>query len=238
MADAKTKMISWDAVEGATGYTLYMRRADMIDPAGDPADKDNYIHPHLIPINVTGTSVDVSMYVVAPTEEGATSNYNFRVFAVGENGIGMTSKGVSMSFSAGDSGSGDKGDSGGGDKGDSGGSSKSDAPPPTPKPPVNTCTQLPSNIRVAPAVGGPQCTQVAGGSIGNPSVLAAGVIDAVDVWSHIPGSGVEVCIQGGGRLTFLDALTSPRAVSSLSAYTVNGFTCAVISGPGTVVLQP
>ena len=72
--------------------------------------------------------------------------------------------------------------------------------------------------------------------IGVQSVLDMGVLDAVDVWSHI-GSGYEVCFPGhAGAVVFLDAATSPRSVIQLDAYSADGFTCATSDRAGTLVL--
>ena len=71
--------------------------------------------------------------------------------------------------------------------------------------------------------------------IGIQSVLDLGVLDAVDVWSHI-GSGYEVCFPARGRIVFLDASTSPRSVIHLDAYSADSYTCATSDRAGTLVL--
>ncbi|MEB2288531.1 MAG: hypothetical protein OZ934_10500 [Anaerolineae bacterium] len=82
-------------------------------------------------------------------------------------------------------------------------------------------------------------------AIGNADVLAQGVIHAVDVFGMAGGTGfvafnnpIEVCLQGSGRFLFLNAATSPRALSQLPAYSQDGYTCASVPGAGTVVLVP
>lgn len=82
-------------------------------------------------------------------------------------------------------------------------------------------------------------------AIGNADVLAQGVIHAVDVFGMAGGGGfvafnnpIEVCLQGSGRFLFLDAATSPRALSQLPAVGEGGYTCASVPGAGTVVLVP
>ncbi|MCY4466038.1 MAG: SH3 domain-containing protein, partial [Chloroflexi bacterium] len=69
--------------------------------------------------------------------------------------------------------------------------------------------------------------------------IERGIIDAVDVWGWL-GGGAQVCFrQSGGSLLFLDATTTPRVVSELPAYSVDGgMICAFIDRPGTVVLAP
>lgn len=80
--------------------------------------------------------------------------------------------------------------------------------------------------------------------IGNLSVLQRGVIEAVDVFGlHFDGAPVvpfntpvQVCLQGSGTLLFLDAVQSPRTVSSPAASSQSGYTCANIPNAGMVVL--
>ena len=82
--------------------------------------------------------------------------------------------------------------------------------------------------------------------IGNMDVLNQGVIQAVDVFGMTHSgagmarfnSSVRVCLQGGGRLLYLDATTQPRALSELPATPDGGYTCATILNAGTVVLVP
>lgn len=70
------------------------------------------------------------------------------------------------------------------------------------------------------------------------------VIDAVDVGKFngertISGEferGLPICLEGVGRLFFLDGSTSPRAQSELATFNVGGRTCGFIINGGTVVL--
>jgi hypothetical protein len=82
--------------------------------------------------------------------------------------------------------------------------------------------------------------------IGNPDVIALGVIHAVDVFglrydgepeAHF-NAAVKVCLLGTGRLFYLDATTSPRALSQLPVSSEFGYTCGLIFNAGTVVLVP
>lgn len=82
-------------------------------------------------------------------------------------------------------------------------------------------------------------------ALGNPDVLAQGVIHAVDIFGMSGGLGVavfnnpvKVCLQGNGRFLFLDATQAPRSVSQLPATSAGGYTCANILNAGTVVLVP
>ena len=113
---------------------------------------------------------------------------------------------------------------------------------PTPRPPAVTCPALSavSGIAVRATYGlesGIQCQRIDGGGIGIQSIVDAGFIDAVDIWGYVV-QGVEVCFPQAGRLLFLDARTSPRAVAPLESTVVNGMTCASISTPGSLVLMP
>ena len=100
-----------------------------------------------------------------------------------------------------------------------------------------TCTMLPDSIMVSSGSYNIQCQQVSGAGIGIPSILNAGVIDAVDVWGS-EGVNAEVCFTASGSITFLDAMYSPRAQMSVEYGMRDGMTCASIGTAGTVVLMP
>ncbi len=78
---------------------------------------------------------------------------------------------------------------------------------------------------------------VTGGGIGNSTVIARGVVSATDVWGMVP-PGTRVCFIGrlGSAVAFLDANTSPRALSWLDYYIDGHDTCVDLPGAGTVVL--
>ena len=104
-------------------------------------------------------------------------------------------------------------------------------------PMMQTCTMLHSSIMVNSDTPGVQCQQVSEGAIGNEAVINAMPINAVDVWG--PSNVVaEVCFEGSGSITFLDAMYSPRQQMALEYGMKDGMTCTTISGPGTVVLLP
>ena len=67
--------------------------------------------------------------------------------------------------------------------------------------------------------------------------LADNYILAVDVYGYVE-QGVEVCFPQAGRLFFLDARFSPRAMALLTSTVVDGMTCAAIDTPGSIVLLP
>ena len=74
--------------------------------------------------------------------------------------------------------------------------------------------------------------------VGNPAVLNSGVIHAVDVFSpsNEAAAGTQICLQGIGRIIFLDAFGAPRVPQSLATTTQDGYSCATIPHVGTVVL--
>ena len=73
--------------------------------------------------------------------------------------------------------------------------------------------------------------------IGNQQIIAAGPIAAVDVWGSV-AAGTPVCFLESGRIVLLDATTSPRSIVELAVYLTEGWTCAPLDRPGTVVLLP
>ncbi len=100
-----------------------------------------------------------------------------------------------------------------------------------------SCAMLPPDIMVSTSMKGVQCQPVSGAGIGVQSILAGGVIAAVDVWGMMDISA-EVCFSGSGSITFLDATTAPRTQMSLEYSMKDGMTCADIMHAGTVVLMP
>ncbi len=85
---------------------------------------------------------------------------------------------------------------------------------------------------------GVQFQRLGAAGVGIDWVIDLGFLDALDVWGFVE-QGVEVCFppdRGYGGLMFLDAATSPRAVSALASVLREGYTCASINRPGTLVL--
>ena len=106
----------------------------------------------------------------------------------------------------------------------------------TPRPSVDTCSYLPADILVrSNSPYNAQCKRVGPAGVGIADLIAQGVLDAVDIW-HIVEAGIQVCFRNQGTLKFLDAATSPRAVSNLASQAVDGMTCGTIDRAGTVVL--
>ncbi len=79
--------------------------------------------------------------------------------------------------------------------------------------------------------------QLDGAGIGVQSIIDAGYLEAFDVYGYVE-QGVEVCFPQIGRVVFLDANTSPRAIMPLDSAVVNGQTCVSINSPGSLVLLP
>ncbi len=111
----------------------------------------------------------------------------------------------------------------------------------TPPPAVQTCAMLKGSFATISATfglaSGVQCQQVGAAGIGIQSVIDAGFMAAVDVWGYVE-QGVEICFPQLGSLTFLDAATSPRSVSTIQSYGDGGNTCTHLTRAGTVVLAP
>ena len=79
--------------------------------------------------------------------------------------------------------------------------------------------------------------QLDGAGIGVQSIIDAGYLAAFDVYGYVE-QGVEVCFPQIGRVVFLDASTSPRAIVPLASTVINGQTCVSINSPGSLVLLP
>ena len=111
---------------------------------------------------------------------------------------------------------------------------------PAPQQP-DTCSALPgANTAVSATYGqqsGVQCQHLDGSGIGIQSIIDAGFIAAVDVWGYVE-QGVEICFPQLGSITFLDAATSPRTVSTISSYSRGNSTCTHLTRAGSVILMP
>ena len=114
-------------------------------------------------------------------------------------------------------------------------SEASPSPAPTESAPRSSCAKLPANIEVKATYGitsGIECNHFKPELTGVDDAL-----DAVDLWAYVE-QGAEICIQGGGRLLFLDAAYAPRRRMALPSYVKNGMTCAEVNRPGTIVRAP
>ncbi|MCY4465090.1 MAG: SH3 domain-containing protein [Chloroflexi bacterium] len=108
-------------------------------------------------------------------------------------------------------------------------------------PPPQTCLDLPPGSATVTAPGGLgtgiQCRRLDAAGVGNATVIAAGLLDAVDIWGYVE-PGVQVCFPQRGAVMFLNAATAPRALSTLAS-TFNELynnVCVSISTAGTVAL--
>lgn len=85
-------------------------------------------------------------------------------------------------------------------------------------------------------------SSLAGAQIGVQSVLNRGVVQAVDVFvpdamTNVPFSApAKVCLQGAGAFVYLNGAQTPRTLQDLVTSVEDGYTCAFIPNPGTVVL--
>jgi len=104
-----------------------------------------------------------------------------------------------------------------------------------------TCETLGGNAPTVSAryglQSGVQCKRVDAAGIGNQSVLDAGYIDAIDIYGYVE-QGVELCFPRLGSIVFLDAATAPRTQTPVEFFARDGWTCASLNRPGTVVLVP
>ena len=117
-----------------------------------------------------------------------------------------------------------------------GSSSSSDSGAEASPTPRATAT-LPPNFRLRGCNAHTNYTVLDGPGIG-VAELAANYIAAIDIWGWL-GEGCQVCIQGSGSLVFLDAANAPRVPQPVTnAYSDGGWTCAILTAPGSLVLVP
>ncbi len=101
-------------------------------------------------------------------------------------------------------------------------------------PPHFDCAEIANRVVVRAIGEGTNCQSVVPGGIGDPSLIDAGVLDAIDIWGR--ASDVQFCFLKRGRLVFVDTATLPRVTSNLAAETINGMTCGSVDRIGMVVL--
>ncbi len=111
-----------------------------------------------------------------------------------------------------------------------------------PAAPVYTCEDLQrQGYRITATHGlrsGLQCQALSAAGVGNAAALAAGFIDAIDVWGYAE-QDVTVCFPNpplGAGLLFLDATAAPRTLTPLESFYGDDQICATIYRPGTIVL--
>ena len=95
--------------------------------------------------------------------------------------------------------------------------------------PPRICTDLPGHVAVYSNTFGLNCSDVGTAGIGMQSIIDAGVVSAIDFWGPM-GVDAEVCFSIAGPLTFLDAATAPRTVTSPESYARDNLTCTHITG--------
>ena len=101
-------------------------------------------------------------------------------------------------------------------------------------PPQFSCAEMTDRLVVHAIGQGTNCQSVIPGGVGDAGLIAAGVLDAIDLWgAH---SEVRFCFLKRGRLKFVDTATLPRVVSDLPATYIDGITCGSVDRTGMVVL--
>ena len=101
-------------------------------------------------------------------------------------------------------------------------------------PPHFDCADIPQRVVVHAIGGGTHCQTVVPGGLGDPSLYAAEVLDAIDIWGS--DSTVRFCFLKPGRLVFIDTAASPRVTVNLAADHINGTTCGTVDRTGMVAL--
>ncbi len=89
-------------------------------------------------------------------------------------------------------------------------------------------------ISISPQPPGLNVQCVGPNGVGDPGVVARGVVLGVDVWGWV--RDFEVCFKPAGAVVFLDASFSPRRLTEIGLYSRAGMTCAQLARPGTLVL--
>jgi len=97
------------------------------------------------------------------------------------------------------------------------------------------CTDLPAHIAVYSNSIAISCRDVGAGGIGVQSIVDAGVISAIDIWSPV-AVDAEVCFSIAGPITVLDASTAPRMAMTPDVYVSDNLNCVHLTGAATVVL--
>ena len=110
----------------------------------------------------------------------------------------------------------------------------SNCPPRIALPPHFSCADIPHRVVVHAIGSGTHCQSVVPGGLGDPSLVSAGVLDAIDIWGS--DSTVRFCFLKPGSLVFVDTSASPRVTSKLAAEHINGSTCGTVDRTGMVVL--
>ncbi|MCY4248000.1 MAG: fibronectin type III domain-containing protein, partial [Chloroflexi bacterium] len=107
---------------------------------------------------------------------------------------------------------------------------------PTPSGTAFKCTdEQKAMIAISPQPPGLHVQCVGPDGVGDPSLVARGVVMGVDVWGWV--RDFEVCFKPAGDVVFLDASYSPRRLSAIGLYSRAGMICAQMTRPGTLVLM-
>ena len=107
----------------------------------------------------------------------------------------------------------------------------------TPATATPTCQSLPAGVTVTGHVSGTQCQERDAAGVGNQVIIDYGFKKAIDLWGHVPESGLRICFQDSGAIILLDAATSPRTIVPLATDTEEDWRCADVDREGTAVLM-
>ena len=107
--------------------------------------------------------------------------------------------------------------------------------PSAPSGPAFNCNdEQKAMISISPQPPGLNVQCVGPNGVGDPGLVARGVVLGVDVWGWV--RDFEVCFKPAGAVVFLDASFSPRRLTDVGLYSRAGMTCARLARPGTLVL--
>ena len=105
----------------------------------------------------------------------------------------------------------------------------------TPSGPAFNCNdEQKAMLATSPQPAGLHVQCLGANGIGNPDVVARGVVMGVDIWGWV--RDFEVCFKPAGTVVFLDAAYSPRILTQISLYNRAGMTCTQMNRAGTLVL--
>ena len=101
---------------------------------------------------------------------------------------------------------------------------------------IPTCRALAPEILVTDLTGHTECQRIGAPGVGRLDLIAAGIVDAVDVWSWV-GQGTEVCfLAKGAAMVFIDSDSLPRRAELLPFSERAGYSCAKIPNRGSLAL--
>ena len=81
-------------------------------------------------------------------------------------------------------------------------------------------------------------------AVGDPNLISMGIVQAVDVFTYLPGGvlatvfdpPITICLQGAGTVYFRPAADQTGTYTPVPAFAANGSMCVTLSQPGLLVL--